>query len=152
MFRDLLLEQLFEVVVRVTGETTPAEATRQKLAEMMVGRDVLLTPLKVKVETGEPLLEIRDLHVPGDRGKDAVQGITLDVRSGEVLGIAGISGNGQRELAEAIAGLRRPSAGSITISGSETTFCNPDRRLARRKRLLVCARSSFVERERSSRP
>ncbi len=110
---------------RVTGETKPAEATRHDLAVMMVGRDVKLAPTKVSVEKGKPLLVIRDLHVPGDRGKDAVQGINLDVKSGEVLGIAGISGNGQRELAESIAGLRRPASGSITVNETDTTFCKP---------------------------
>lgn len=110
---------------RVTGETTPDSATRQKLAEMMVGRDVKLAPAAVSVETGNPLLVIRDLYVPGDRGKDAVQGINLEIKSGEVLGIAGISGNGQRELAESIAGLRKPSSGSISIDQTETTAFKP---------------------------
>jgi simple sugar transport system ATP-binding protein len=63
--------------------------------------------------------------VEGDRGRQAVQGLSLTVCGGEVLGIAGISGNGQRELAEAIAGLRRPSSGTISINGRETTRSNP---------------------------
>ncbi len=110
---------------RVTGETTPDQTTRRDLAEMMVGRDVLLAPKKEIMKEGKPLLVIRDLQVPGDREKNAVQGISLDVNSGEVLGIAGISGNGQRELAESIVGLRRPASGSVTINGRDTTFCNP---------------------------
>ncbi len=110
---------------KVTGETTPDGATRRDLAEMMVGRDVPLAPTNEVVKEGIPLLVIRDLYIPGDRGKHAVQGINLDVRSGEVLGIAGISGNGQRELAESIAGLRKPAAGSISINGRETTYCSP---------------------------
>lgn len=110
---------------RVTGETIPSAVTRHDLAVLMVGREVKLAPHKVPVEQGEPLLIIKDLHVPGDRGKDAVQGVNLAVKAGEVLGIAGIAGNGQRELAESLAGLRKTSAGSITINQIETTFCNP---------------------------
>jgi simple sugar transport system ATP-binding protein len=110
---------------RVTGETTPQLADRQQLAQMMVGREVRLAPENRQVTTGKPLLVIENLVVPGDRGKDAVQGICLEVRSGEVLGLAGISGNGQRELAEAIAGLRQPASGSIVIDNQETTRCNP---------------------------
>ncbi|MBU2646171.1 ABC transporter ATP-binding protein [bacterium] len=110
---------------RVTGETTPAAASRHILAQMMVGREVKLAPEKHLVQPGKTLLTIEDLHVPGDRGKDAVQGIHLEVRSGEVVGIAGISGNGQRELAEAIAGLRTPTSGTILIDGQNTTCCKP---------------------------
>ncbi|MFH2129902.1 MAG: ATP-binding cassette domain-containing protein, partial [bacterium] len=110
---------------RVTGETTPAEASRHILAQMMVGREVKLAPEKHLVQPGKTLLTIEDLVVPGDRGKDAVQGIHLEVRSGEVVGIAGISGNGQRELAEAIAGLRTPTSGTIMIDGQNTTWCKP---------------------------
>jgi len=110
---------------RVTGETTPVETSRHDLAQMMVGRDVKLAPEKHQVQTGKPLLVIKDLHIPGDRGKDAVQGINLEVKSGEVLGVAGISGNGQRELAEAIAGLRTPNSGKIIINQQDTTYCKP---------------------------
>ncbi len=110
---------------RVTGETTPTEVSRHELAVMMVGRDVNLAPTKATVDKGEPLLVIKDLHVPGDRGKEAVRGVSLEVKAREVLGIAGISGNGQRELAESIAGLRKPRSGSITINKTDTTFCNP---------------------------
>ena len=84
-----------------------------------------MAPEKTKIETEKPTLIITDLVIPGDRGKDAVQSVNLEVKSGEVLGIAGISGNGQRELAEAISGLRTPTSGKIEIDGSETTFSNP---------------------------
>jgi simple sugar transport system ATP-binding protein len=110
---------------RVTGHTTPAESDRHDLARLMVGREVKLAPDKEDVEPGMVVLEIKDLCVDGDRGRQAVRGLSLAVRGGEVLGIAGISGNGQRELAEAIAGLRRPGSGTISIDGKETTRANP---------------------------
>ncbi len=110
---------------KVTGATTPARSDRHDLARMMVGREVKLAPDKHQVQTGKPLLTIEDLSVVGDRGRNAVQGLSLAVRSGEILGIAGISGNGQRELAEAIAGLRPPISGKITINGHNTTAGKP---------------------------
>ncbi len=109
----------------VTGATTPAKSDRHDLAQMMVGREVKLAPDKQQVETGKSLLSIEKLYVSGDRGKDAVQDLSLEVKSGEVLGIAGISGNGQRELAEAIAGLRTPKSGKIIIDGQDTTSDKP---------------------------
>ena len=111
---------------RVTGDTTPAESDRHDLAQMMVGREVKLAPDKVPVQTGSSLLIIKDLFVRGDRGTHAVKGVDLEVKAGEILGIAGISGNGQPELAEAIAGLRTPDEGSILINGRETTSFTPD--------------------------
>ncbi len=110
---------------RVTGHTTPAQSDRHDLARLMVGREVRLAPEKETVAPGPVRLDITDLYVDGDRGRPAVQGLCLQVRGGEILGIAGISGNGQRELAEAIAGLRRPRAGCIMIDGVETTRCSP---------------------------
>ncbi len=110
---------------KVTGYTTPAQSDRHDLAHLMVGRAVKLAPDKEHVEVGESLLSIKDLYVTGDRGRQAVQGLSLEVKSGEILGIAGISGNGQRELAEAIAGLRTPQSGKITISHHDTTFSKP---------------------------
>jgi simple sugar transport system ATP-binding protein len=110
---------------RVTGNTTTEGATRHSLAQMMVGREVKLAPDKPKVETGEAALKIRDLEVMGDRGIVMIDGLDLDVFAGEILGIAGVSGNGQRELAETIGGLRRSARGSITIAGVDTTNARP---------------------------
>lgn len=110
---------------KVTGETPPDQTDRVALAQMMVGRQVNLAPEKQNVEPGHSLLEIKDLFIVGDRGKDAVQGVNLEVKKGEVLGLAGISGNGQRELAEAIAGLRQTKSGTIKIDNKDTTRCNP---------------------------
>ncbi len=78
-------------------------------------------------EAAAPRLVVRDLTVRGDRGTDAVRGLSLEVRGGEIVGIAGVSGNGQRELAEAIAGVRRPSGGSIVIEGTEVAGANAAR-------------------------
>jgi simple sugar transport system ATP-binding protein len=105
---------------KVTGHTTPDQTDRQGLADMMVGREVLLAPDRPPVTAGETRLEIRGLTVMSDRGTVAVDHLDLDVRSGEILGIAGVSGNGQRELAEAIVGLRDAAAGSsILVNGLE---------------------------------
>ena len=110
----------------VTGSTTPAETDRQQLAEMMVGREVKLAPDKPEVELGAPRLRLRNLAVRGDRGPLAVDRVSLDVHAGEIVGIAGVSGNGQRELAEAVAGLRTPEAGSsITIDDEDLTRAGP---------------------------
>ena len=112
---------------RVTGHTTPDRATRESLAEMMVGREVKLAPDRPPVEVHQPALVIRDLEVFGDRGIVAVDHIDLEVRSGEILGLAGVSGNGQRELAEAIAGLREVRSWSIEIAGTEVANHAPAR-------------------------
>ncbi|MEE9416162.1 MAG: ABC transporter ATP-binding protein [Acidimicrobiales bacterium] len=106
---------------RVTGQTVPAETSREQLAEMMVGRAVKLTPHRPEITRAGVRLVIKDLSVRGDRGTIAVHDLNLEVEGGEILGIAGVSGNGQRELAEAVAGLRAPEAGSIALDGNEIT-------------------------------
>jgi simple sugar transport system ATP-binding protein len=106
---------------RVTGHTNAEGATRQSLAEMMVGRQVKLAPDKPPVEPGAAALQIRGLKVMSDRGLEAVRDLDLEVREGEILGIAGVSGNGQRELAQAIAGLRHVVSGSVHIDGRDVT-------------------------------
>ena len=110
---------------RVTGQTNPCDTNREHLAQMMVGREVNLAPKKAPVKVGGPRLIIEDLFVEGDRGGDAVRGLSLEVRGGEVLGIAGVSGNGQRELAEAVSGLRRPRAGKVKIENETISGCHP---------------------------
>ena len=100
----------------VVGETTPAETSKERLAEMMVGRPVLFRLEKPDVTPGEPVLRVEGLRV-GDR----VRGVDLEVRGGEILGVAGVEGNGQRELAEAIIGLRRADGGRVMVGGSDVT-------------------------------
>jgi general nucleoside transport system ATP-binding protein len=99
---------------RVVGETRPAETSKEKLAEMMVGRAVLFELDKPKVDLGDPVLQVEDL-VMGDR----LRGIDLDVRAGEVLGVAGVEGNGQLELAECVVGLRTPTSGRVLLAGHD---------------------------------
>ncbi len=110
---------------RVTGHTTPGATSRQELAQMMVGREVKLTPDREPVEVGEPRLVIDKLNTLSDRKTPAVTNLSLTVRGGEIVGIAGVSGNGQRELAEAVAGLRHVESGTVTINGSVATNASP---------------------------
>jgi simple sugar transport system ATP-binding protein len=101
-----------------------AGATEESLARLMVGREVLLRVDKPPADTGETLLEIKDLSVVDDRGLEAVRGVSLDVRAGEIVGIAGVDGNGQTELIDAITGLRRPASGTISVGGRDMTRAN----------------------------
>lgn len=107
------------------GTLSAAEADEGTLARMMVGREVMGRVEKAPYNPGPPVLEVRNLHVIGDRGLPAVRGVDLEVRVGEILGIAGVAGNGQRELAEALAGLRRPTDGRIVIDGHDCTGRSP---------------------------
>jgi simple sugar transport system ATP-binding protein len=127
------LNEVMELTDRVTvirkgeviGTVNTSEATPQLLARMMVGRDVVLRIQKPPKEPGEPILEIKDLWVKGDRGEDAVRGLSFEVRAGEIFGIAGVEGNGQTELIEAITGLRRPEKGHVILNGAEITGRSP---------------------------
>lgn len=94
------------------------------LASMMVGREVLQEPVEKPDTAGEVKISVSDLHVPDNRGLPAVKGLSLEVRSGEILGIAAIEGNGQSELLEAITGMR-PYSGTITVAGQDIRGMNP---------------------------
>jgi simple sugar transport system ATP-binding protein len=100
-------------------ETRSAEGvTRQELAQMMVGREI--KPLAPQPHNpGEVKLRISSLQAMGDRGREALRGVNLDVRAGEIVGLAGVSGNGQRELAECLAGLRKVTQGMVLIAGQD---------------------------------
>jgi simple sugar transport system ATP-binding protein len=100
-------------------------ATEASLARMMVGRDVLLRVDKSAPSPGEPLLAVDDLHVVDDRGLEVVRGVSSEVRGGEIVGIAGVDGNGQSELIDAISGLRRSQSGRVTIGGRDVTGADP---------------------------
>jgi general nucleoside transport system ATP-binding protein len=107
-------------------DTIPREgATEQRLARMMVGREVLLRVEKKKAEPGETLLAVEDLHVNDERGLPAVRGVSLDVCAGEIVGIAGVDGNGQTELVEALSGLRKPVSGRVLIADEDVTNSRP---------------------------
>jgi simple sugar transport system ATP-binding protein len=110
---------------RVTGEVLPAATSRQQLADLMVGRPVKLVPDRAEVTPGEARLVLDALTVPGDRKPVAVEAADLSVRAGEVVGVAGVSGNGQRELAEAVAGTRPPLSGTISIDGHDMSGAHP---------------------------
>jgi simple sugar transport system ATP-binding protein len=88
---------------------------------MMVGREVLLRVEKKPAAPGQPMLEVHDLSVLDDRGLGAVRDVSFAVRGGEIVGLAGVDGNGQTELIDALAGLRRPSVGEIRVRGQDVT-------------------------------
>jgi len=112
---------------KVVGSATPKESTAEKLAAMMVGREVELEVKKGKAAPGEPVLEVEGLTVLDDRGQVAVDDVSLDVRTGEVLGLAGVQGNGQTELVESITGLRPAVAGRVEVGGEDVTGARPRR-------------------------
>ena len=109
---------------QVVGTAAPS-ATESELASMMVGRDVELTVAKEPITPGATVLELRDLVVRDDRGLTAVNGVSLDVHEGEILALAGVQGNGQTELVEAIAGMRPIESGTVTLNGRDITNRSP---------------------------
>jgi len=106
-----------------------SETTRDELARLMVGREVLLRVERPPVELGDARLSLKRVWAQGDRGVPALRDVSLTVKASEILGIAGVSGNGQRELADVIAGLRPPSQGQIAIDGVDVTGWPPSRLL-----------------------
>ncbi len=108
----------------VVGSAEPT-ATEGELASLMVGRDVELTVEKSAFSPGESVFEIRDLVVRDDRGLVKVNGVSLDVRAGEIMALAGVQGNGQTELVEAIAGMRHVESGTILLNGRDITNQSP---------------------------
>src|SRR2546421_5331920 len=123
------LNEVLEIADRITVlrrgkkiETLPREGTTEKqLARLMVGRKVLLGVEKGAASPTEPLLQVEDLHVVDDRGLEAVRGVSFQVRAGEIVGLAGVDGNGQTELIDALAGLRHPLSGRIVLGGENVT-------------------------------
>jgi simple sugar transport system ATP-binding protein len=110
---------------KIVGHADPAEANPESLAELMVGRPVELVVDKEAADPGEPILTVENLVVLDDRGQAAVDDVSFTVHAGEVVGIAGVQGNGQTELVEALTGLRSPLTGSITLGGLDTTGASP---------------------------
>ena len=123
------LHEVLEIANRISVlrrgklvETLPREgASEQGLARLMVGREVLLRVEKSPSSPGEPLLLVEELRAADDRGLESVRGVSFDVRAGEIVGIAGVDGNGQSELVEVLSGLRRPVAGSVRLEGRDIT-------------------------------
>ncbi|WP_416201851.1 ABC transporter ATP-binding protein [Thermoflexus sp.] len=116
---------------RVVGVLTPQEADEAHLAAMMVGREVMLTVEKSPARPGPEVLRVEDLRVRDDRGATVVNGVSFSVRAGEILGIAGVQGNGQTELIEALVGLRPAAGGRVVLLGEEITFQPPRPRTER---------------------
>jgi simple sugar transport system ATP-binding protein len=123
------LNEVLEIADRITtlrrgkvvATVDAAGATEEGLARMMVGREVLLRVDKKPPQPTEPLLEVEDLHVVDDRGLEAVKGVSLTVRGGEIVGLAGVDANGQSELIDAITGLRSVRSGHIRVGGEDAT-------------------------------
>lgn len=122
------------------GTIPTSQATKEKLAEMMVGREVSLRRLERTVESGEVRLVLKDICALGDRGTQALKDVSLEVHSGEILGLAGVSGNGQKELAQVINGLRPQTSGQVFIEGVDVTGKSP--------RELTAHNISYVPEER----
>ncbi|HEV7753228.1 MAG TPA: ABC transporter ATP-binding protein [Baekduia sp.] len=127
------LHEVLAVADRVTvlrrgktvGTVDTAGADDASLARMMVGRDVVLRVEKEPGKPGDPLLELDDVHAIDDRGLPAVDGVSLQVRAGEIVAVAGIDGNGQSELIDLIAGLRPCTGGHVRLGGKDITNCTP---------------------------
>jgi general nucleoside transport system ATP-binding protein len=126
------LNEVLDIADRITTlrrgvvvDTIPAAgATEESLARMMVGREVLLRVDKHASSPGGPLLQVEDLSVIDDRGLEAVRDVTFEVRGGEIVGLAGVDANGQSELIDAIAGLRRAASGRVVVDGHDLTHAN----------------------------
>jgi simple sugar transport system ATP-binding protein len=110
---------------RSIGTVTTAEATPRSLAALMVGRELGDGTREPRPEPTGAMLELEDVWVVGSRGNEAVRGVSLVVRGGEIVAVAGVSGNGQRELGEAIAGLRAPARGTIKVGGKPVASGDP---------------------------
>lgn len=127
------LHEVVEISNRITvlrdgrkiGTRPTSETTKQDLANWMVGREVGFAPDRGNVEIKEARLSLDQVACGSDRGTPGLRGVSLDVHSGEILGIAGVSGNGQRELAEAITGLRRVTGGKVLLEGKDITNLPP---------------------------
>ncbi len=110
---------------RVVGTTLPQDANRAKLASMMVGREVVLQVEKSPADAGDVVLNVKNMMVRDERDHLAVNGVSFDVRQGEILGIAGVQGNGQTELVEALMGLRKAESGEVSFLGQDATNAVP---------------------------
>jgi len=127
------LQEVMEIADRITvirrgkvvGTTTPKEATKEKLAEMMVGREVQLVLEKDAPNVGEEVLTVKELLVLDEVKQVAVDGVSFSVREGEVLGVAGVQGNGQTELVKALTGLQELEDGEVTLLGEDIAHATP---------------------------
>jgi len=129
------LGEILEIADRITvlrdgravGDAVPGQVDQAGLAEMMVGRPVDLVVEKGEAHVGAPVLEVEDLVVLDEREHPAVNGVSFQVRAGEIVGIAGVQGNGQTELVRALTGMRAPLSGSIKVAGEDVAGWTPRR-------------------------
>ncbi len=127
------LDEIMEICDRVTvlrkgrivGDARTKETDKMGLARMMVGKDVDLTMDRQKLPRGDRVLSVRNIHVTGDKGLVAVKNVSFDLYKNEIFGVAGVAGNGQRELAEAITGIRAIDSGKVLINNRDITNLSP---------------------------
>src|SRR5215213_11129990 len=127
------LHEVLEIADRITvirrgkvvGSRVPSATDEDDLAALMVGRNVQLVVDRGESHPAGPTLSITDLKVADDRGQVVVNGVSFDVRAGEILGVAGVAGNGQEELVEALTGLRKPTSGTVALAGRDVTGSGP---------------------------
>ena len=110
---------------RVVGERIPSETNEDDLAQLMVGRNVELTVDRGESHPARVILSLTGIRAKDDRGREVVSGVDIEVRAGEIFGIAGVAGNGQDELVEVVTGLRKPTDGRMTMAGVDVTGWNP---------------------------
>ena len=126
------LNEVMEVSDRVTvlrkgkvvATVETATSSKAELARLMVGREVIFRIEKATAERGEKILEVKDLHAHNDRGLPALRGVTFDLYEGEILGVAGVSGNGQHELSEVLTGLRKATRGTAYLETNDLAKCS----------------------------
>ncbi|MFH1155761.1 MAG: ABC transporter ATP-binding protein [Pseudomonadota bacterium] len=129
------LDEIMEICDRVTviqkgraaGSADTAGTDKRGLARMMIGRDVVFNVSREHMPKGDVVLSLRHLHVMGDKGISVVRDISFDIHEKEIFGIAGVAGNGQRELAEAVTGIRKITAGTVSVKGVDVTNTSPRR-------------------------
>lgn len=128
------LHEVIEISHRVTvlrngikiGTRPTSEVDKSELAKWMVGHSIDFITTTDNIQKGEVRLELNNIHCESDRGAKGLSNVNLEVHSGEILGLAGVSGNGQRDLAEVIAGLRKPTSGKIFLEGEDVTDCKAE--------------------------
>jgi general nucleoside transport system ATP-binding protein len=127
------LDEIMDICDRVTvlqkgqivGHSDTADTDKKSLARMMVGRDVVFNVEKETLAQGKKVLSVQDIHVTGDKGMLAVKGVSFDLFENEIFGVAGVAGNGQRELAEAITGIRKINSGFVRMNEKDITNKSP---------------------------
>ena len=128
------LHEVIDISRRVTvlrngikiGTRPTSEVDKSELAKWMVGHSIDFITTTERIQKGEARLKLKNIHCESDRGAKGLSNVNLEVHSGEILGLAGVSGNGQRDLAEVIAGLRKPKSGKIFLEGEDVTDCKTD--------------------------